>query len=464
MLKISGREYRRMKASISGNRILSLPRRICNWQFTRNVAVMSLGTALAQVANLIMAPVITRLYSPADLGAFGLFISFLSVAAVAVSMRYELGIVSALDEPEAVYLTFASALAPIPLSLLASFLLYGAMRYSLVGFGNLPPAAALWLVPTLCLTGWFSALRYWLLRHERFHYISKMNVVLQASRSGSQAAMAVASTSTGLLAGEFFGRLVITIMTTRKAWKNLIAHLHPFEWRVLGRALRRNRKFPLYSMPSSILDTIALNAPVPMIVQLFGSQAGGHLALVQRVLAVPTALIATSVADAFHSRLALYSRDNPAQTMGFFRRTSLALFLLGLGPMLALLLAGPQLFRFVFGREWGQAGTLAMLSAPWFLAQFVVSPLTRLVFVLSGQELKFVYDFVVLGSMVAAYLFAAHAHLSLNYTVALLSVLNTVAYLTYYIVLYRIVARHAAKYQAGEGDVRDDPVCVVSRI
>ncbi len=442
--------------------ILSLPRKIRSWQFARNVAVMSAGTAVAQAFNLLLAPMITRLYRPADLGAFGLFISFMSVSAVGVSLRYELGIVSAADEREAAYLTFASSIAPVALSLVAGLLLYGAMRHSLMGFGSLPKAAALLLVPTLFLTGLMSVLRYWLLRHERFSYISKTNVVLQVSRSGSQTAMGAAGVSTGLFAGELFGRLVLTILMAQQAWRTVVAHLRPFHWHALKSALQRNRKFPVYSLPSSVLDTIALNAPVPIVVQLYGSEAGGHLALVQRVLAVPLALIAASVADAFHSRLALYSRTAPAHTMGFFRRTTVALLLLGLMPAVALMLAGPQMFRIVFGHEWGPAGALAALSAPWFLAQFVVSPLTRLVFVLSGQESKFIYDLAVLGSMVAVYEIAAHRHMTLHHMVALLAALNTLAYVAYYFVLYRIVARHPKERAQGAGV--GDSLCAASQV
>src|SRR5919201_3348712 len=65
------------------------------WSFARDVATLGAGTAVAQIFTIASGPVITRLYTPNDLGVLGLFTSFLSVATVATSLKYELGIVSA---------------------------------------------------------------------------------------------------------------------------------------------------------------------------------------------------------------------------------------------------------------------------------------------------------------------------------------------------------------------------------
>ena len=51
-----------------------------SWSFARNVAVLGGGTAIAQSFNVLLAPVLTRLYRPESLGQFELFTSFLNVA------------------------------------------------------------------------------------------------------------------------------------------------------------------------------------------------------------------------------------------------------------------------------------------------------------------------------------------------------------------------------------------------
>ena len=151
--------------------------------FAKKVAVLSSGTVIAQAINFLLIPVITRLYLPASIGQLALFTSFLSMAAVAVSLRYELGIISAQDEREASQLAFLSILFSVPFSLVISALLFVLIRFSLFGFGALPQYAALIMVPVLLSTGAFGSLRYWEIRRERYAVVSRSAVMQHGGRS-----------------------------------------------------------------------------------------------------------------------------------------------------------------------------------------------------------------------------------------------------------------------------------------
>ena len=51
----------------------------------------------------------------------------------------------------------------------------------------------------------------------------------------------------------------------------------------------------------------------------------------------------------------------------------------------------------VFGAQWTLAGSFAGVVAPWYLAQFVVSPISRVVAVFSGQKTKLIWDAALRG-------------------------------------------------------------------
>jgi len=174
----------------------------------------------------------------------------------------------------------------------------------------------------------------------------------------------------------------------------------------------------------------------------YGSNAGGYFALVQRVLALPSVLVAASVADAFHARLALCARETPDRVIPLFRNTSAWLIGLGIIPAACLLLFAEPLFRTVFGGQWAMAGKLAAVVAPLFLAQFVVSPLSRLVFVLEGQRFKLIYDVLALISMIGVFVFSARRHFSLLQAVMMLSATGTLTYVVYYLVLIHVLRLH----------------------
>jgi hypothetical protein len=97
------------------------------------------------------------------------------------------------------------------------------------------------------------------------------------------------------------------------------------------------------------------------------------------------------------------------------------------------------LFGFVFGKQWLTSGAMAALIAPWFLCQFVVNPVSRVVLVLSGQETKLVWDILCLISIPVVFYIARIRSLEALQTVKLLSIVSTLLYVVYYFTLLRVI-------------------------
>jgi lipopolysaccharide exporter len=415
------------------------------FRFVRNVAMLSIGTAAAQGFSVLAAPVLTRVCPAAAIGQLALFTSFASVAAVGVSLKYELGIVSAPNASDAARLTYASAILSVPVSITSGIALYAAIHYSWFGFDDLPTYSAFLMTAVLFLIGIFTALRYWTIRNERFSLISRTTVGQHAARALSQVCFGILySGPGGLMTGELLGRAVGVLPLFRDAWPSVRKLSSGASIRDLLYTLRGHRKLVAYSLPSTFIDTLVANLPIPIIIKLYGLEDGAYFALVQKVLAVPLGLISASVADTFHSSFARCVRENPRQMRPLFSRTSFWLFAIGLVPSVILALFGRSIISVIFGIHWGVAGTLAALSAPWFLSQFVVSPLSRLVFVLHGQELKLIYDVVILTAMLVVTLFSMWRHFTLFETVWAFSLSNAIGYAIYYLVLMRIVSKEAS--------------------
>jgi lipopolysaccharide exporter len=408
-----------------------------SFPFASNVAVLSGGTSLGHCFTVAAAPLLTRLYLPHDIGNLGLFNAFLAVIVVITSLQYDVAIVSASDEREAAHLTKLSMLFAVPMSLAGGLLLYAMIHYSLVGFGALPAYAAGLMVPTMWFAGLFSILRYWSLRHESFGIVSHAAIFQNGGRSVLQVALGtIGLHSFGLLLGEVFGRGIGMSRMARKALP-VIRH-YALSKGDAAKALAGNRRFPIYSMPSSLINQLGTSLPLPLLVTLYGADAGGYYALVFRVMAVPAVLVGASMADAFHSRAALYARDNPKRLWRFFHSTSAALLAMGIVPALVILFFGEPIFAFGFGIRWKLSGTIAAIVAPWFLTSFVVTPVSRLVYVLQGQRLKLIYDFLILGGNLMVFVFARNLGWTMLGTLKIMSGVNTACIIVYYLVLLRI--------------------------
>lgn len=408
-----------------------------SFPFASNVAVLSGGASLGHCFTLAAAPFLTRLYLPHDIGNLGLFNAFLAISVVTTSLQYEVAIVSAPDEREAAHLTTLSMLFALPMSVAGGLLLYAMIHYSLVGFGALPAYAAGLMVPAMLFAGLFSILRYWSVRDERFGMVSHAVIFQNGGRSVLQVALGtIGLHSLGLLLGEVFGRGIGMSRMARRALP--VIRKYPVSKRDAAKALAGNRQFPLYSMPSSLLNQLGTDLPLPLLVTLYGADVGGYYTLVWRVLAVPVVLVGASIADAFHSRAALYAREDPRRLLSFFHSTSAALLAVGIVPALVIFFFGEPMFAFAFGIRWKLAGTIAAIVAPWFLTAFVVSPVSRLVYVLRGQRLKLIYDVLILGGNLMVFVFARHLGWTMLGTVTIMSAVNTASRIVYYVVLLRI--------------------------
>jgi O-antigen/teichoic acid export membrane protein len=408
-----------------------------DFPFATNVFVLSGGASLGHLFTLAAAPILTRLYLPNDIGNLGLFNAFLAVAAVAASLQYDVAIVSAPSRKEAAQLAILSTLLTLPMSVAGGLLLYGMIHFSLIGFGVLPAYSAGLMAPTILFAGLFSILRYWSLRDESFGIVSHAVIFQNGGRGVLQVVLGtIGLHSFGLLLGELFGRGIGMSRMARKAWPVICKYA--LNVHDAGKVLGSNRQYFLYSTPSSLLNVLGTSLPLPLIVTLYGADVGGYYSLVWRVLAAPVVLIGASMADAFHSRAAVYAREDPKRLLRFFHSTSAALLAMGVVPALTIFFFGEPIFAFAFGIKWKLSGTIAVIVAPWFLTSFIVSPLSRLVYVLHGQRLKLIYDVLILGGNLIVFVLARHLGWSMLHMVTMMSGVNTASKVVYYLVLLRI--------------------------
>jgi O-antigen/teichoic acid export membrane protein len=414
---------------------LSLARK--RFPFAANVVLLSGGASLGHCFTLAAAPILTRLYLPSDIGTWGLFTALLGVAVVAASLQYDVAIVSAHTEKEAAHLAKLSLIFAVPMSAGCGMLLYEMSRRSLLGFGSLPRYAGWMMVASVFFAALFSTLRYWSLRNEHFATVSQGLLFQNGVRSLAQVALGLVGLhELGLLLGEAIGRAIGMSRMFRIAWPTM--RHYPLKRRSSIAALVCHRRFPIYSTPSSLLNLLGTSLPLPLLVTLYGPDAGGYYSVVWRVLAVPVALIGTSMADAFHSQASLYARNDPKRLLRFFHNSTMGLVAIAIIPAVVIGIFGQPIFVFVFGAKWKLSGAIAAIVAPWFLSSFVVSPLSRLVYVLHGQRLKLIYDIAVLGGNLGVFALAGRNGWPVLHMIAAMSVMNTASRIIYYLVLLRI--------------------------
>jgi len=406
-------------------------------QFANNVLKLAGGTALGQGVVLLTMPMITRMYSPSQMGVLGVFMAFVGFVSVGLGLRYEISIVSAKSEKAANYLLIGALVFSVPVSLGSGILFWGLIHWNLLSYGSLPEWSSLLMVITLLCIGFFFALRYWHVRQKNFGLISQSLLFQGSGRAAFPLIVAFWSSSwLGLLAGEVIGRLLGMLHLLRLVGPIIMRTLCSFDRDYFLVTLKSNWKYPVVVLPSSLIESLAFMLPLPIIALLFGAESAGQLLLVQRLCQLPAGLISTSVGDVFYEHLSKAYRYDSRVTRTVLWSVVKKLTLFSSIIYIPFAVLAPLLFGNLFGQEWSKTGLLVSILAPVSFTGMVVGPVSRLLFVVNRIELKLIVDVFRLVIPVSGLYWMYAVGFNFWYSVALYSFLCTAIYLFYYLLIW----------------------------
>ncbi|MFC0252441.1 lipopolysaccharide biosynthesis protein [Massilia consociata] len=371
--------------------------------FWRNVATVVTGAVGAQALPLLAAPLLTRLCSPGELGAYSVWLGIVAISAIGATLRMEAAMI--LDhEPERQRACFRVVFYSATVTAVAVTVL--AAGACLVGFGpacSLPWSSLLTIGIATWLTACMQTTLAYATSHNAFGKAARAKVTTAATIVGTQLALLYAGLGgAGLVAGHVIGSAV-GFATARMLLHPPAA---PIGWLpdAEQRAhLMRHHKFWRYSLPSNLLNGAVSQLPLFLIGMRHGVLAAGLYALTQRVLSAPISLIASSILEVF-KRESVREFEEHGNCTRTYIKTFKALMVLGAGPALVLLLFAPHLFAWVFGESWRASGELAQLMAPLFLLNFIASPLSYVFFVAGRQKADLLWQVTLFCLTLGAFL------------------------------------------------------------
>lgn len=391
--------------------------RLSQSAFLRSVLILVGGTALGQGIVVLLAPVLTRIYTPADFGVLATFASIISVVVVVLSLRYEQAIVLPEQRRVAVALMGLSLSLIFMLSFAIAIVLW-IIRDILLRLGGFH-ADFLWLLPLGLLgAGLYQVMNFWALRVQAFGYIARTRLVQGFGMVLTQLGLGLAGLgSIGLLIGEVVGRVggswSLLVLLRGVTLREL------FDIQQMLYAAKRYLRFPLYNAWAALLNTLSLQLPFLMLPSLFNNEVAGFFVLAYRVLGLPSFLVGQAVGQAFLSRAAML-KSVPEELAKLTTRTALGLLALGIAVFTIIAIGGAGLFGLFFGESWRQAGVYAQIMAPWYMLWLVSSSLSGLLAIREWQGAGLAFTVVELLTRGLALWVGAGLHSDV-FTVALVS-------------------------------------------
>ena len=366
------------------------------------------ASGVVMVIGYLAIGVITRLYLPEELGIGKYFVTIMGLVGAVASLRYEDALMLPRDDRDAAVLIWLSGAAMLLSAAVLTVLSFWSTEIAdLLKLPEIAPYLPLVPLTLICMRSGKIA-EFWLVRKRAFRHISAghvgLTLAMVTGRIGA-GSPPIHANEAGHIGGFIFGHVVSsTLLIWMALRRSATAIGSALSWTRMIQAAIRYRRFALFSTPSAMIGAITGYLPVLLIPFFFDTVTAkdtlGFYGAAFGAIAIPISYVGRSVAHPFFvsAAEAQLSGTLAAITSLVHRR----LIMIGIFPVLAVMLAGPDFFELWQGVPFRQAGIFATYIAAWLVLGSIVSPLTRVYDVTESQRLDFLMALILLVCLSSA--------------------------------------------------------------
>jgi O-antigen/teichoic acid export membrane protein len=371
--------------------------------------------------------IFAKLYSPEDLGLFQTYFGLSMVLSVVICMRFEMAIFLPEKKDQAIQLVYACFAISAIITIILWILFYF-FNFLIVAYFGVQMTSYIVLLPlTVFIIGASQIINYWCNREEEYKLLSS-NRIFRAIYSLGASISLFKFKAWGLILGDTIGQLLSVLSISALLNRKRKTPLAKPDFVEMKHLIKRYNQFPLYNVPSGLLEKVSSNLPSLLFLSYFSPATLGFFALTQRIIGLPGALIARSYGDVFRQQASvIFRQENQCSVL--FIKTLKTLTIIAVPSFFVLLLIVKPAFEFVFGEKWVVAGIYAQYLVPMFFLQFIVSPLSSMFLVAEKQKFDLIVQIFLLLSLVTTFFVGIMLHFSADETIIGYSVVYCLKYL-----------------------------------
>lgn len=367
---------------------------------TKDAAKLISGNAWGQGVALLSYVVLTRLYTPEEMGLFNVFYSWVEVLIILSTLKYDRGIVAADSDREAAAIASLTWRTNVGVSalLIVVMLMVGCCRGALSAsegvMGLLLP-----LLVFFCGTSRvYSAL---------FNRQRRYGTIVQAEVTNSTMGAALKMLSAlpkglhgvGLMIGTLLGQAVSNLSYVLRLRRlDLPKGISREErWRVA----KKYRNYPLYTATKDLINSFSYNLPLMWLALYFDKTEVGLFALALTFTFRPINVLNNAFEKVLYERTALKVREG-RPIMGLIGRFVLWTGLGTLPLFVVIFIFADPLFGFLFSGRWEGCGYYVRCLLPWVYVMLMSTSLMFMSYVFKHQRTEFGFYLVLLVLRIGA--------------------------------------------------------------
>ncbi|WP_333640888.1 oligosaccharide flippase family protein [Acinetobacter johnsonii] len=329
--------------------------------------------------TFIALPVLTRLYSVADFGAYGIALAIVSVLSTVANLRLDQALLVA-DEQDKKSLIFEGAVFSTGIAILSGIVISFIL--------NVEMAAAV-ATGVLANTLIQSLYNYQFSAHKEY-FCAGLNIFRSAIVVAVQLSLPFVM-QISLVNSYNLSSIIMIVAVLLYLLKH---QLYQVSWQ----AFKNYKDFIYANTPHALLNSFSHNLPYYVVSHFVGVQAMGFYAIVERTLRVPINLISQTLRQFFIRKFKdAHSGKNAL-------KASVLLSLVSL-PLFALVFVLPEsLYLWVFGSEWVGISSYFQILALGYWAIFCNPPSSA--YLIAKRNSQVLFKLQIVELMIKFALFA----------------------------------------------------------
>lgn len=345
--------------------------------FARGLAILTSASMLQNVMVLGSAPIVSRLFAPADFGIAGLIQALGVVPVLLATGQYYSALGIARSRAESINLVALSGLLVLAAAVLGLPLtLFLGNQPNLLPEALAPVAPFLWTIPAFIVTTNLVFIsRLWEIRHANYRSQVASRLIESGGMAAAQIAFGIlAAGPLGLILGRWLGGAAAAVHGLRLMLGQVgRSGLAAIRRRRLATLAKRHWRFPAFQLPAAVLNGLTQQLTPLLLGLLFSLEAVGFYWLASRLLSRPAIVLGDNVGRVYYQHAADRQRAG-RPVFGLYWKLTAGLAAIAVLPFGVVILYGPPLFAWALGDAWEAAGELARWIALANLALLIGYP------------------------------------------------------------------------------------------
>ena len=395
------------------------------------------GTFIAAIIPIITAPIMSRLYEPKFYGVLGLYTSITGLVGIIAYTNYAQAIMMTKEDEDSKQVVWFSLLISFIISCISILIILCISLFTNFITDSVVGHWLFFLPLSVFLNGVNYILLIWANRIKNYKNLAFNRIIQALLTVLIQITIGILiKNETGLMVGLLSGQLLSAFLLSLEFYfKRKIFYIgRPKFGHFKGIAIKY-KDLVLYSTPSEFINNFINQTPIFLLQKFGGTSYVGNFTFTQRFLGLPQLFLSSAIVDVFKQKASeAYNRIGNCKAI--FLKTFKVLTGLAIVPFLISLFFAPQIFAFVFGNKWAEAGVFAQFLSVMFFFRFIVSPLSYVYFIAGKMKEDFLLHILFLAVTSLAFYVGNSIFEDKKYLILLYSFAYSGVYIIYLIRSY----------------------------